>query len=344
MAILSDTTLMVESWADGDFSFTDVCAPIMVGTDLLSAALDPVGALIAAPLGELLNFCVHHISFIAEPLAKLEGSDELVQSQAEKWTEIANSYIEAGNAHAASSRDLPSWTGPGAEAYHALLKETNGVFEAVSRSAQGMGLGVQAAGVLVGVLRGFIWEMITQLLTAAIEAGIAALAAAIPTFGASLAAFAGWYTMKVSAVALKVVSFLEKLLAKAKAFAGKCQKIVALIEKAETYCAKITKQLEAAQRYAGRTVNPTATRIPKSMRDEQVPKGSLPGDTTASHTTTNPNVKPPQPARGPLEAGNEISVEDALKDATLDQERNVTPKAPDVWDYIAGSRRVDSVQ
>jgi hypothetical protein len=296
MAILSDTVDMVTSLADGDFDFADITTPIAVGTDLLAAALDPVGALIAAPLGELLNFVVHHCKFIAEPLAKLEGSDELVEAQAKAWDSVANEYIAAGNHHAGGISDMPGWTGNASGAYHDILKATNEAFAAVADAARGMGMGVRAAGVLVGMLRGFIWDMISQLLASAISSGIAALAAAIPTVGASLAAFAGWYTAKVGAVAIKIAGFISKLLGKAAKFSKKCAWLSNAFKKAQKHCDAIVGQLRQAQKFAGRTIAPKVTR---GNRQTNVPKGALPGDTTAPH---GPGRAVPPPGKGPIDA------------------------------------------
>ncbi len=323
MAILKDTVEMVETLGNCDFEFGDITAPIAVGMDLLTAALDPVGALIAAPLGELLDFVVHHVSFIAEPLAKLEGSDDLVQAQVEAWNEVAKKYIAAGNLHAAGVSDMPGWTGPASVQYHEIMKATNGIFAAVADGAKKMGMAVEAAGILVGTLRGFIWDMISQLLASAISSGIAALAAAVPTFGASLAAFAGWYTAKVGALATKIFGFISKLMGKAAKFTKKCSVISKAFKKAQQYCDDVVKQLENVQRYAGRTVAPKVTR---STREQHTPVGTLPGNTTAPH---GPGRAKPPSAKGPLdspsprpigEAGDvaKETAKDAAKDAAKD--------------------------
>ncbi len=308
MAILSDTSDMVSAWADGDFSFNDITMPIAVGTDLLAAALDPVGSLIAAPLGELLDFVVHHISFIAEPLAKLEGSDDLVDAQVKAWQALAQEYIAAGNLHAAGVSDMPGWTGQASQQYHEILKATNGIFAAVADGAQKMGIGVQAAGVLVGMVRGFIWDMISQLLASAISSGIAALAAAIPTVGASLAAFAGWYTARVGALGIKIFNVVNKVLDRAAKFASKCKWLSSLIKKAQKHCDQVIRQLENAQHYGGRTIAPTVSR---STRKNHVPEGQLPGDTTAPH---GPGRAVPPPAKGPLSPPKGVDIGGTARD------------------------------
>ncbi|HOB04998.1 MAG TPA: hypothetical protein PKM36_06980 [Propionibacteriaceae bacterium] len=319
MAILSDTVDMVESWSDGDFSFGDITTPIAVGADLLAAVLDPVGALIAAPLGELLDFVVHHCKFISEPLARLEGSDELVQAQVAAWDKVAQQYVDAGNAHAAGVNDLTGWTGPAAEQYREIQKAVNAVFGATADACQKMGTGVQAAGVLVGMVRGFIWDMISQLLASAISAGIAALAAAIPSLGASLAAFASWYTMKIGAVAIKIFNVVQKLLGRAAKFASKCKTLSKAIRKAQNHCKKIIKQLRAAQRMSGRL--PTRLpNVPRGQRNDQVPRGALPGDTTVGR---RPGTSTPA-GRGPIDPPGGIDVGGTARDQVEDAVTNTT--------------------
>lgn len=323
MAILGDIVDVADAWGDGDFSFSDITAPIAVGADLLSAALDPVGALIAAPLGELLNFCVHHISFIKEPLAKLEGSDDLVKMQVEAWNKVAHDYVVAGNLHADGVSDLSTWTGDAATTYHEIMKATNAIFAKVAEGCRKMGLAVEAAGILVGMLRGFIWDMISELLTTAIEAGIAALAAAVPTLGASLAVFAEWYTAKVSAVGIKIFGFLEKLLARAQKFASKCKLLVNQIVKARNYCQRATRQLAAAQGLAGRTQGATNVLNAKTSHGH-VPRNALPGDTTVGYRNgagTAANL-------GPLSGGHgsDFKLSEVAKDTAKDQGKDAAKK------------------
>lgn len=343
MAILNDTVSMCKNWSDGEFKFNDITGAIAVGTDLLSAALDPVGALIAAPLGELLEFMVHHIKFISEPLAKLEGSDELVAQQANKWREVGKDFVAAGNLHAQGVNDMSSWQGDASKAYHTFMKAINEVFAQVDKAAQGMALGVEMAGALVGVIRGFIWDLITDLLTKAIEGAIAALAAAVPTFGSSLAAFAGWYTLHVGRIGMKIFKFIEKLLAKAEKFASRCKLISKRIKKAKERCANICKQLKNAEFNRGRTVS-SKTRIPRSKRSTEVPKGSLPGDTTAHHKSgVKPNVGT---RKNPWSVGPDGSYTDIVKDDVkklpkkfVDAAKKKGPKiAMDAWEAMQRER------
>lgn len=309
MAIASDAFDAYQSLADGQFGFDDITGIGNVGMDMLSAVLDPVGALIAAPLGELLNLIVHHVKFISEPLAKLEGSPELVKAQAEAWNQVAAEYVTAGNEHASGAGDLPSWTGPASQTYHEVYKAINGIFQAAASGADKMSNSVVAAGSVVALVRDFIWDMITQLLTKAIEGAIAALAVAVPTVGASLAAFAGWYTANVGAIAIKITKVLTNLLQRAQKVVAKLHINTKALEKAITKCKDMTKQLESAQKRAGR-IPSAAKGLPASERKNQIPAGNLPGDTTVPGRAGG---RPPK--TGPIKDPTPDNLGDQIKDS-----------------------------
>lgn len=290
ISVLGSARDCVGAWADGEWGFDDVTGPISVGLDLLSAALDPVAALIAAPLADLMMFMVSHIRPVQDALEKLMGSEELVTQQATAWTDVAQMYADAGTAHHGFvTSDLPQWTGEAAEKYRAFQVAVNGIFEQVTNAANNMSTAVVAFGALVAMVRQFIWDMVALLLAKAIEWGLIALAAAVPSFGASLASFAGWYTAQVASVCLKITSMISDLLGRARKAFKKCDKLVALIKKAEKKVKEISRQLKAMQKYAGRTHvkwDPNASgadslppRNPlyKSQRNDHVPDNRLPG-------------------------------------------------------------------
>lgn len=282
MSAISAAVSTVDSWANGEFDLGDVTGPISVGSGMLSAALDPVGALIAAPLGELLAFMVRQIGPVQDALDKLMGSDAMVSEQAAQWTAVATAYANTANDHAAGVNDTPAWTGAAADTYRDIMSATNDIFHQVSGAASKMSAGVTAMGSLVAMVRDYIWEVVSMLLAQAIQAAIAALAAAVPSFGASLASFAGWYTTRVASTCLKISQWIEGLLKRAREVFKRFTGLRKLIEKAIKEVRKFSQAMKRMQRYAGR---PMATipgeHLTKSRRDHEVPYGTMPGDVSA---------------------------------------------------------------
>lgn len=277
MSALSAAVSTVDSWANGEFDLGDVTGPISVGSGMLSAALDPVGALIAAPLGELLAFMVRQIGPVQDALDKLMGSDAMVAEQAAQWTAVATAYANTANDHAAGVTDTPSWTGAAADTYRDIMSATNDIFHQVSGAASKMSAGVTAMGSLVAMVRDYIWEVVSMLLAQAIQAAIAALAAAVPSFGASLATFAGWYTTRVASTCLKISQWIEGLLKRAREVFKRFTGLRKLIEKAIKEVRQFSQAMKRMQRYAGRPMSVDAS-LPKSRRDHEVPRGMMPGD------------------------------------------------------------------
>ncbi|MGJ6981100.1 hypothetical protein ACSDQ9_11330 [Aestuariimicrobium soli] len=205
--------------ADGKVDSGDVTAVAGAGLKALGVDMDAAGAAGSSPLGELLMLVVSKIEFLAQPLEKLQGSPEAVTLQAESWTGIAATYREAAKDHAAGMTDLTQWTGQAATAYASLQQATTPVFEAAAVGAEALSRLVVALGEMVAIVRKTIWDIIAQFLGVVVKSALTALASAVPTFGASIAAFAAWFVGNTVSLAKRFFTMLAKLLAQAKAVA-----------------------------------------------------------------------------------------------------------------------------
>lgn len=203
---------------DGNIDANDIPAAGTAALGFLGMDLDAAGAAGQSPLGQLLQFVVSKIDFLAQPLAKLLGSAELVQQQSQDWIAVGTSFTEAGQDYAGGAADLPSWSGSGASEYQQIREAATRIFPSAAQGAQSMSVLVVKAGAMVAEVRAMIWDILVEFLRNVISAALSALAAAVPSFGASIAAFATWFLGSSANLAMKFFQMLQKLLTAAMEF------------------------------------------------------------------------------------------------------------------------------
>lgn len=261
--VYSDLAGAVKSWSDGEFTIGDITAPANIALGILSTALDPLKALIGAAVGTLLDYLVAHVSWLKEPVDFLLGNPDAIFEHAQKWQELSTALVAAGNAHAATATQLPSWTGPASDGYTQVLKNVNKNFKAGSAAAAKMADWVSVVGTGVAMFRDLIWGMVKDFVTEVVEAAILAVAAAVPSLGASVAAFTGWFSAKMAAMAAKVTSKMAKLMRWASKIAKKMGMSGKAFDRAALALSKASQKLAhtaADAIRAGRTTPATAGR------------------------------------------------------------------------------------
>ena len=208
---------------DGSLGADDIPAVGNAALGFLGVDVDAAGAAGQSPLGQLLQLVVSKIDFLAQPLAKLLGSAELVQQQSADWVAVGQRFTEAGQDYAGGAADLPSWSGRAASEYQQIRDAATHIFPSAAQSAQSMSVLVVKAGAMVAEVRALIWDILVEFLRNVISSALSALAAAIPSFGASIAAFATWFLGSSANLAHKFFQMLQRLLTAAAEF-GKALK------------------------------------------------------------------------------------------------------------------------
>lgn len=203
---------------DGKLDASDIPAIGSAALGFLGVDVDAAGAAGQSPLGQLLQLVVSKIDFLAQPLAKLLGSAELVQQQSQDWLAVAQSFTESGQDYAGGAADMPSWSGSGAGEYAQIREAADRIFPQAAQGAQSMSVLVVKAGAMVAEVRAMIWDILASFLRNVISSALSALAAAVPTFGASIAAFATWFLGSSASLAQKFFQMLQKLLKAAAEF------------------------------------------------------------------------------------------------------------------------------
>jgi hypothetical protein len=156
------------------------------GLDALGVAMDPLGSLLGAGIGWLIE----HISFLKKPLDLLAGDPDAVTRKATTWTNISNQLIKSADDYTASAQALSEQhKGAAADAYQTAAQNYTKTVQAAATHAQSAAKAMTVAGTVVGTTRGLVRDSLSQFAGDAIVKFIAASALAPVTFGATEAAF-----------------------------------------------------------------------------------------------------------------------------------------------------------
>lgn len=184
----------------------------VLALDGLAMVVDPVGTLLAAGVGWLIE----HIEPLKDGLDKLAGDPAAIQQGADTWSDV-QSELQAIAAEIPGivERDIPTWTGPAADKYRARAQDMADGVEALAESAGNAATVVATAGTMVSTCRAIIRDIVAAFIAELIKGALAALATSVVSFGATVAGYisyaVGRIGMKVAEIAAKISKLLAKL-------------------------------------------------------------------------------------------------------------------------------------
>jgi uncharacterized protein YukE len=188
--------------------------PTALGIDTAAAVMDVAG-LMADPLGTLaasvVGWIIENVDFVREPFDKLAGDPPAIEAAATTWENIAKRLSEEKDGYQTQLASLSGWTGPAADAYKQRCTALIDNLNQSSGAASSVANKIKIAGVCVAATRTLIRDLIAELAGTLLAWGIPAAAAAIPTAGASIAAFITRAVTKAVSIGAKIMKFLSKL-------------------------------------------------------------------------------------------------------------------------------------
>ncbi|MCF6423295.1 WXG100 family type VII secretion target, partial [Amycolatopsis tucumanensis] len=156
--------------------------------ETLGLALDPIGSLLTAGIGWLIE----HISVLRWPLDIMWGdpegiaaAEEAVKAEKEKLEQWAQEH------QTKLATLMESWSGEGADQFRKSMEAVTDQLNAIGGYLENAGKSMKVAGGLVGAFRGIARDLIAMLLATIIKGALIAAALAPVTFGASIAIFIG---------------------------------------------------------------------------------------------------------------------------------------------------------
>ena len=193
--------------------------------DILSDALDPLGAVIGCAVG----WIVEHVSFLREPVDVLAGDAQSIKANAQTWTNVSAALNAAAQQYADDVNGLSAdaWSGVARQLYDAKAKGLVDVLEASAVAATVESGLITATGGLCAAFRAKFFEWISDFIEKAVMRGLIALANSTWSFGASLAAWVIDVEVEGGLLAAKIATEMSELLGKAaricSRFAGDAQ-------------------------------------------------------------------------------------------------------------------------
>lgn len=235
---LLDTVRSGEDWDVMSLAADGLAA----GMDVLSMVLNPLGALVKAGVGWLME----HVWFLREPLEVLTGDFRQIEGVAQTWNNIAAAVQGAGQAYNEALQGVQGWEGDAAEAYRGVASSTSEALGHVGAYAQDVAKGISVAGILVATTRAIVFDLIAEFISKVITRALIALASSWCTFGASLAAFAASVAADACIVAGKTTSKVAKVMEVLEKFAKRFSKMKGSANKVSDAFGNFASRLHSA--------------------------------------------------------------------------------------------------
>lgn len=156
---------------------------VMVGIDVLTWAANPLGGLIAAGVGWLLE----HLPFISDVWDKLTGDAEKIEQVSATWENIAKALDSAKETYADASSQIERWSGDAAESYRRCAEAFESSVGGTAAQAEAFAFVVKGVGGLVATTKDLIYTIIAEFIEFTVLPSIlGAIATSWCTFGGSI--------------------------------------------------------------------------------------------------------------------------------------------------------------
>lgn len=173
--------------------------------DTVAFALDPLAKLISAGLGWLIE----HVEFLRWPLDQIAGDPDAIQALATQLHTIGQNLRNAAtDFDTALKTDVTKWQGQAADQFTSAMNGHRTHIDDAGHSVDTVGYVVETTMALIAAVRSLFRDIITTVLGDIIATMLVALAAAVFTFGASIAV---GVTKCVIEATVQVTSMLAKL-------------------------------------------------------------------------------------------------------------------------------------
>jgi uncharacterized protein YukE len=202
------TSLTGDAESEGERCVDVALSATGVVTDTIGFAIDPLGAVLTAGVGWLLE----HISFLREPLDALLGNPDEINANVDALKQAAAEMRTIAEEHRQDLTTVADWTGETADAYHGSMKQLAEELQSMGMTLDGTAAVVGISGMLVTTLRGIVFDLISSVIAELIKGALIALASAVCTFGSSIAAYCGYAGTRAAMTASKIAGKISKVL------------------------------------------------------------------------------------------------------------------------------------
>lgn len=256
--LLEDGETLAHAIENGDW-IEGGLATLSATLDTAATISDPVGTLIAAGLGWLIE----HVEPLRGWFNDLTGDAGEVAGYAHTWANIATRMHDSGDLYIHRLTDLETMSGATIDAYRAYATDTAHHLHATGDWAHAIATGLELCSTLVKTVHDLVRDTLSQLVGTIISIATEAIA----TAGFALPLIIEQVTTRVSALATRVGTTITKLITSLKSFTSLFEALQELLRRGKT----LFDQMPPGK--TGRSTWPAAT-------PHQSPPLPGPGDAT----------------------------------------------------------------
>jgi hypothetical protein len=199
--------------------------------DTVSTLLNPLGKLIAAGLGWLIE----HVEFLKKPLDWLTGDPDAIKALADQLhaigQDLRNTATDMGDN---LNKTVTQWNGTAADSFRSTLGDRQSDIDGAGHSVDIAGYVVETTMALISAVRNLIRDMVTSTLGDIIATMLIALATAPFTFGASIAVGVTKCVVEGVAKVAEMVAKIAKLVGFSTRTVKRIDDLVAVLRKTAT--------------------------------------------------------------------------------------------------------------
>lgn len=233
-----------QTLADGNFNVvSDGVAAFSGGVNVLGVLLDPVSAVIGAPVEFLIEWLVNNVALFKVPLDALLGDPQGVHANGQRWSAIGSDTAAIGTAQQPTVSLVGSWTGPASDQYRQIHQQVGQTIASAKGTYDNFAQLSEMSAAMVGAIRGYIWGAIKDVIINAITSLVLGLINSFWSAGASVVAAVANVGFRIAATLSKITAKLGELL-KALAETGKVgAKMAGILSKAADSLASFSATL-----------------------------------------------------------------------------------------------------
>jgi len=214
--------------------------------DTAAAVSDPLGTLIAAGLGWLID----HVEPLKGWFNDLTGNASEVQAFAQTWANIQTQMEGAGTELQRVLGDVEDLAGEAMDAYRRFQQDTAAHLTAAGTWAGAFSTGLNIASMIVQAVHDLVRDVLSQLVGSAISWA----SEAVFTLGLATPWIIEQVTTRVSSLVSRVSKFITNLLESIKSLRGLLDELKPLLDKASELFAKLLHGAKGATHTAKETV------------------------------------------------------------------------------------------
>lgn len=213
------------------------------GLDALAVGTDPLGKLIEAGVGWLIEY----VSFLREPLDWLAGDPGQITAQARTWHNASQAMTSMAQDYPRDAAAVTGWDGAAAAEYRGAVQDYAHHLRRAAGAADDVAGEILNSGAAVATVRSLIRDLIVGFISAAIKRALVAVAAAFGTFGGSAIAFGLHLGAEAALLAADITGRIQKLLDVLAASGGRLQEAASVLDRVRGGVIEFGKQTTKAE-------------------------------------------------------------------------------------------------